>query len=196
MRPAPSTNACMPSRRQLARPDGRLRERAKELNCLYQVEETADPDRTPSTRCAASSSRPSRPGWQYPDVVLGQDHHRRRHDLRARRLHGDALRPSAPTSRSMDKLGRPPSRSSTRAYCRRADERAVHQGGAQAARHHRRAPRATILHQRSCSSMSRELEGRRSSRRLADENSSDWRVIIDFLRRTDPHLLHAHLAPR
>ena len=159
---------------------GALRERAKELNCLYRVDEILTRDDLPPDELFHRVLETMVPGWQYPDVtqpvleVAGHVH----------RLPGFRETPwvqRAPIRVQGDDVGslsvyytavRPPADEGPFLKEERQLLNAV-------------AERVAFYVTR------RELAEARTTRGKSGRRSGDakWRVIVDFLKRTDPRLL-------
>ncbi len=161
----------------------RLRERAKELTCLYQVQDvTGDPDRTPDEVCRELVEAIP-PGWQHPDSCWAKI-------TIESSIYEPAERTETPwvLRAPVVVMGKPVGAIEVfyEAYYPKADEGPFI-----------REERRLIDHISLC--LGQFLTGRRlrsMARNWKDaieqapgDERRDWRVIIEFLRRTDPHLL-------
>ena len=161
----------------------RLRERAKELTCLYQVQDlTADPDRTPDEVCR-DLVEIIPPGWMHPDACWVK-------------ITVEAA------------VFEPPEVTETPWVLRAPIMTMGKQVGAIEVFYERQFPKADegpFLkdERRLLDHISRRLGQYLTERRLRGmlrnwrvemeqlpaHDRREWRVIIEFLRRTDPHLL-------
>jgi hypothetical protein len=161
----------------------RLRERAKELACLYQVQDlTADPDRTPNEVCR-DLVEVIPPGWEHPDACWAKI--------------------TVETA-----VYEPPEVTETPWVLRAPVMAMGKQVGAIEVFYERQFPKADegpFLkdERRLLDHISRLLGQYLTERRLRGmlrnwrvemgqlpaDDRREWRVIIEFLRRTDPHLL-------
>ena len=161
----------------------RLRERAKELTCLYQVQDlTADPDRTPDEVCR-DLVEIIPPGWMHPDACWVK-------------ITVEAA------------VFEPPEVTETPWVLRAPIMTMGKQVGAIEVFYERQFPKADegpFLkdERRLLDHISRRLGQYLTERRLRGmlrnwrvemeqlpaDDRREWRVIIEFLRRTDPHLL-------
>jgi hypothetical protein len=161
----------------------RLRERAKELTCLYQVQDlTADPDRTPDEVCR-DLVEVIPPGWEHPDACWAKI--------------------TVETA-----VYEPPEVTETPWVLRAPVMAMGKQVGAIEVFYERQFPKADegpFLkdERRLLDHISRLLGQYLTERRLRGmlrnwrvemgqlpaDDRREWRVIIEFLRRTDPHLL-------
>jgi hypothetical protein len=161
----------------------RLRERAKELACLYQVlAATADPDRTPDEICRELVEILP-PGWQQPDacwVKITIDSS----------VYEPADRMETPWVMRAPVLvmGKPAGAIEVfyEQYFPKAEEGPF-------LREERRlldhvaARLSQFLTERRLRGMARNWKD--AIEQAPADDRRDWRVIIEFLRRTDPHLL-------
>jgi hypothetical protein len=161
----------------------RLRERAKELACLYQVQDlTADPDRTPDEVCR-DLVEVIPPGWLHPDACWAK-------------ITVEAV------------VYEPPEVTETPWVLRAPIMTMGKHVGAIEVFYERQFPKADegpFLkdERRLLDHISRRLGQYLTERRLRGmlrnwrvemehlpaDDRREWRVIIEFLRRTDPHLL-------
>jgi len=161
----------------------RLRERAKELSCLYQVQDlTADPDRTPDEVCR-DLVEVIPPGWQHPDACWAK-------------ITVEAA------------IYEPPGVTETPWVLRAPIMTLGKHVGAIEVFYERQFPKADegpFLkdERRLLDHISRRLGQYLTERRLRGmlrnwrvemeqlpaDDRREWRVIVEFLRRTDPHLL-------
>ena len=161
----------------------RLRERAKELTCLYQVQDvTGDPDRTPDEVCR-ELVEVIPPGWQHPDACWAKI-------TVDSSVYEPAERTETPwvLRAPVVVMGKPAGAIEVfyETYFPKADEGPFI-----------REERRLLDHISLC--LGQFLTGRRlrsMARNWKDaieqapgDERRDWRVIIEFLRRTDPHLL-------
>jgi hypothetical protein len=161
----------------------RLRERAKELTCLYQVQDlTADPDRNPDEVCR-DLVEVIPPGWEHPDACWAK-------------ITVDAA------------VYEPPGVTETPWVLQAPIMSMGKRVGAIEVFYERQFPKADegpFLkdERRLLDHISRRLGQYLTERRLRGmlrnwrvemeqlpaDDRREWRVIIEFLRRTDPHLL-------
>ncbi len=161
----------------------RLRERAKELACLYQVQDhTADPDRTPDEVCR-DLVECIPPGWLHPDACWARiTIESSVHELVQRTETPWVLR--AP----IVVLGKPVGAIEVfyERYFPKADEGPFLNEERRLLDHISRVL-GRYLAERRLRGMVRSWHA--EIEQAPGDDRRDWRVIIEFLRRTDPNLL-------
>jgi hypothetical protein len=164
-----------------------MRERAKELNCLYQVEELLTKTQLSLAEILAQLVRVIPSGYQFPDICQV----RITYDDREFASEG-----YAPSPRLQAAAIRIEDREVGRIEVSYASEVPQTEGSYFLKDEHKllqtiaeRISR-TILHQQ-LEQVSREWET--AQRALSDKNKKEWMVIIDLLRRTDQSL-YIHLS--
>jgi hypothetical protein len=170
-------------------PDGaidlidRLRERAKELACLYQVQDaTADPERTLEEVCR-DLLEIIPPGWQHPDACWAKI------TVESAVYERPGVTETPWVQRApITALGKPAGAIEVfyERYFPKADEGPFMKEERRLLDHISRLL-GRYLAERRLRGMVRDWHTA-IEQAPADEHG-DWRVIIDFLRRTDPHLL-------
>ena len=160
-----------------------LFERAKELVCLYQVlDSTADPDRTPDEVCRDLVDAIP-PGWMHPDACWARV-----------TIDSSVYEPAERTETPwllrapLIVMGKPAGAIEVfyEQYFAKADEGPFLKEERRLL-DHIAARLGQFLTERRLRSMARNWKDA-IEQAPADERR-DWRVIIEFLRRTDPHLL-------
>ena len=161
----------------------RLRERAKELACLYRVQEvTADPDRTPDEICR-DLVEVIPPGWLHPDACWAKI-----------TIESAVYEPAEHTETPwvirapVVVMGKPAGAIEVfyEQYFPKADEGPFLKEERRLL-DHISLRLGQFLTDRRLRTMARNWKD--SIEQAPADERRDWRVIIEFLRRTDPHLL-------
>ena len=164
-----------------------MRERAKELNCLYQVEEQLSMTHLPLSDVFAQVIKAVPPGYQFPELCQVKL------DIEDRTYLSPDFRPSTFTQSAAIAVQDRPVGSIEVSYTSEVPQT----DGSCFLREERRlldtiAERIgqTILH-RALEQVSREWQA--AQKDLSEKNKTEWMVIVDLLRRTD-QALYVHLG--